>query len=93
MSKFFLSSLFLTSVIFGSSCFLVHEIISPKSVLANNDLVKYTGKIEHIFLHSLIIYPQKAETDVKNAEGYKNNMITVEQFKIIIQQLYDNNFV
>ena len=93
MNKFFLSSLFLTSVIFSSGCFLVCEIISPHTVSANNDLVKYTGKIEHIFFHSLIIYPQKAEADVKNAAGYKNNMITVEQFKHIVQQLYDNNFI
>ena len=93
MRKFFLSNLLLIIVVFISGCFLVYKIVSPHPVSANNDLVKYTGKIEHIFLHSLIIYPQKAESDTKNAEGYKNNMITVDQFKTIIQQLYDNDFI
>lgn len=54
---------------------------------------EYTGLIRHIFFHSLIIYPEKALADTKNIEGYKANMITVEQFKQILQQLYENNFV
>ena len=54
---------------------------------------EYNGEIRHIFSHSLIIYPQKALADIKNADGYKNNMLTVEQFKQVIQQLYENNFI
>jgi len=57
------------------------------------DVEEYNGPIRHIFSHSLIIYPQKALADSKNADGYKNNMLTVEQFKQIIQQLYENHFV
>ena len=53
----------------------------------------YTGVVRHIFLHSLIIYPQKALADSNNIAGYKDNMITVAQFKQIIQQLYENNFI
>lgn len=57
------------------------------------DLEEYNGPIRHIFSHSLIIYPEKALVDTKNAEGYKNNMLTVEQFKQVIQQLYENDFI
>ncbi len=54
---------------------------------------EYTGIVRHIFFHSLIIYPEKALSDSNSAEGYKDNMITAAQFKRIIQQLYDNNFI
>ncbi len=93
MNRFFLSGLFLISIILGSSYLFAREIFSPQVVQASSDLVKYNGKIEHIFFHSLIIYPEKAKADVKNATGYKNNMITVKQFKEVIQELYNNNFI
>lgn len=92
MNKFFLG-LLLIAVILSNSYFFAQKVFSSPDVLANNDLVPYYGKIEHIFFHSLIIYPEKAEADIKNASGYKNNMITVKQFRDIIQQLYDNNFI
>jgi hypothetical protein len=57
------------------------------------DTEEYAGPVRHIFFHSLIIYPEKALADTKNIEGYKANMITVEQFKQVLQQLYENNFV
>lgn len=65
-------------------CFFAH---------AQNDFVKYNGRIEHIFFHSLVIYPELAGADFENAQGYRDNMITVSQFKQIIQELYDNNFI
>lgn len=82
MKKYFLPGFFLTVLIF-----------LPKVIFADDNLVKYAGKIQHIFFHSLIIYPGKAATDTKNASGYKDYMITVDQFKQIIQQLYDSNFI
>ena len=82
MNKFFLS-LFLIVITFSNIFF----------VRADNSLVKYNGNIEHIFFHSLIIYTEKAKSDLENATGYRDNMITVKQFKEIIQQLYDDNFI
>lgn len=61
--------------------------------LPQENFEEYGGLVRHIFSHSLIIYPEKALADTENAEGYKNNMLTVEQFKQILQQLYENNFV
>ena len=75
------------------SYFFIHKTITPKNISANNNLKIYNGPIRHIFFHSLIIYPDKAKADTKNASGYANNMITVEQFKTIIQELYENNFI
>lgn len=85
MKNFFLSGLLLTTIILSSGF--------SRLASADDSLVKYNGKIQHIFFHSLIIYPEKAKADKKNASGYKDNMITVAQFKEIIQQLYDNNFI
>lgn len=58
-----------------------------------DDREEYHGPIRHIFSHSLIIYPEKALSDVKNISGYKDNMLTVAQFKQVIEQLYENNFI
>ena len=55
---------------------------------------EFSGVVPHIFFHSLIVYPDLAYTAKKKKVNlYKNNMITVAQFKDILQQLYDNHFV
>ncbi len=56
-------------------------------------LVRYDGPVPHIFFHSLIIYPQLAAKDTDRLELYENNMITVDQFKTILQDLYNDGFV
>ncbi len=105
-NKNLLSTIFLVAIIaIGSYLFVRHTAsnsevsfqpvvkIPETEVSKVDDLIKYTGKVEHIFFHSLIIYPELAEADLKNASGYKENMITVSQFKQIIEQLYENNFI
>jgi hypothetical protein len=86
-------TLFAVATLLCSGYFFAHKTISPQVALADNNLEIYNGPIRHIFFHSLIIYPDLANADTKNASGYKANMITVNQFKTIIEQLYDNNFV
>src|SRR4051812_41259664 len=87
MNKSFLAVFFIATAFLSSSYFFI------RPVSADDTLVKYDGKVEHLFFHSLIVYPEKANTDTKNSEGYKENMITVDQFKKIIDQLYANNFI
>ncbi len=83
-----------------------HPVVAdpPKEVVATTtptsapdvhveDLEDYTGPVRHIFFHSLIIYPEKALADAKNIAGYKDNMVTVLQFKQILEQLYAHGFV
>jgi len=86
----FLSGLFLaTTLLSGGNL----SSLVPQVAGADIELVPYTGTVEHIFFHSLIVYPEKAKTDLDNIGGYKDNMITAFQFKELIQQLYDNNFI
>jgi len=64
-------------------------------VFSTTNLVEYTGNVEHIFFHPLIAYPnrafQSADADVRL--GQDNHMVTVTEFKNILNQLYENNYV
>ncbi|HEY8443995.1 MAG TPA: hypothetical protein VIL24_04275 [Clostridia bacterium] len=67
---------------------------SQKSIdrLNGQELEVYDGKVYHIFFHSLIINPKQAfSSNMKN--GYNNWMTTREEFKKILDKLYENNFI
>lgn len=49
-------------------------------------------KISHIFFHSLIVDAKKAFSS-KQAQGYRDYMVTISEFNKIIDQLYKNNYV
>lgn len=61
---------------------------------AKNSLVKYEGPVQHIFFHSLIIYPQLA-FDQKGhpAQGYNMWMATVSEFKKMLPLLEKRGYV
>lgn len=65
-----------------------------KSFAHNNtqNLALYSGKVYHIFFHSLIVYPELAFRGYKS-EGYNSWMTTREEFKRILPKLYENDFV
>ena len=65
-----------------------------KVELAKNSLVKYEGPFDHVFFHSLIIYPKLA-FDKKGhpAQGYNMWMTTVKEFKSMLPQLYKRGYV
>lgn len=59
-----------------------------------NSYVRYQGRIEHIFFHSLIVDPQKAYGPTSSdPKGYDLWMITVEEFKKILENLYQRGYV
>jgi hypothetical protein len=54
----------------------------------------YTGKIYHIFFHSLIVYPELAfSLNSGDRQGYQSYMVTRSEFLKILPLLYKNNFV
>jgi len=55
--------------------------------------VPYTGKIYHIFFHSLIVYPELAFDGTPHAQGYQDYMITRDEFYKILPRLYSDGFI
>lgn len=51
-----------------------------------------TSEVHHIFFRSLVADPAKAFAQ-DSSYGYSRNHVTVEEFREILQQLYDNGFV
>ncbi|MES2623102.1 MAG: hypothetical protein V4576_01690 [Patescibacteria group bacterium] len=63
----------------------------PISTTATSTDRVYKGKIYNIFFHSLIVYPELAAKSKRSL--YKDYMITRDEFAIILEQLYEHNFV
>ncbi|TDK56198.1 hypothetical protein E2K98_27355 [Bacillus salipaludis] len=51
------------------------------------------SKIPHLFFHSLIVDPSKAFDGDDMAQGYQDYMVTIAEFKNILNQLYEKGFV
>ena len=61
---------------------------------AKASLVKYDGPVQHIFFHSLIVYPELAFDDKGHpAKGYNMWMATVSEFKKILPRLEEKGYV
>lgn len=84
------------------------EVLSNRPELSNKELegliqeikeiqktyVKYQGRIEHIFFHSLIVDTDKAFGPTSSdPKGYDLWMITVNEFKEILRQLKDRGYI
>jgi len=67
----------------------ITEVLKAKA-----SLVKYEGPVQHIFFHSLIIYPELA-FDKKGhpANGYNMWMATVSEFKKMLPELEKKGYV
>jgi peptidoglycan/xylan/chitin deacetylase (PgdA/CDA1 family) len=69
---------------------LIAELSSTKDSLQEADITA----IPHIFFHSLIVYPSLAfHNDDARADDYNTAMTTVDEFNLIIRQLYDRGYV
>jgi hypothetical protein len=58
-----------------------------------NQLVKYHGDVQHIFFHSLIVYPELAFDNDASAAGYNSFMTTVTEFKRMLPLLEQKGYV
>lgn len=66
---------------------------SQSGSTASSQSVLYTGKIYHIFFHSLIVYPKLAYDAGPRSQIYRDYMITRDEFVKMLPELYKNNFV
>ncbi|HVI41944.1 MAG TPA: hypothetical protein VM577_14935, partial [Anaerovoracaceae bacterium] len=61
---------------------------------AKTSLVKYEGPVQHIFFHSLIVYPELAfDSKGHPAQGYNLWMATVREFKKMLPRLEEKGYV
>jgi hypothetical protein len=51
------------------------------------------SKIPHLFFHSLIVDKSKAFDGDDMAQGYRDYMVTIDEFKKILKQLYERGYV
>lgn len=56
-------------------------------------LKEYEGQIYHVFFHSLVVYPELAFDGDYMHEGYDMWMTTVSEFKAMLPQLYERDFI
>jgi len=59
----------------------------------NVKLVPYTGKIEHVFIHPLIAYPELAFDGDSQSLGFDDWFITIREFNKILDSLYEKDFI
>jgi peptidoglycan/xylan/chitin deacetylase (PgdA/CDA1 family) len=55
--------------------------------------VTYDGTVEHLFFHAAIAYPELAFDGDSQEAGYDDYMVTVSEFRKILQNLYDKGYV
>lgn len=51
------------------------------------------GAISHVFVHSLIVDPERAFDGDHMQQGYLDYMVTLKEFEAILEQLHANDFV
>ncbi|WP_417215433.1 polysaccharide deacetylase family protein [Arthrobacter sp.] len=54
---------------------------------------KDNSQISHLFFHSLIVDPKRAFDPGPSAQGYADYMVTVKEFKAILDSLYSKGYV
>ena len=69
---------------------VVQDYVRAKTMLVRTDI----SKVYHLYFHSLIVDPSLAFGSRSRDPGrYNQTMITADEFRAILQQLYDNGFV
>jgi len=66
---------------------------TPEPTLAPVVLAPYDGDVEHIFFHEVIAFPELAFDGDSAQKGLDEYMVTVHEFNLILESLYNNDFV
>ncbi|MCR8645797.1 polysaccharide deacetylase family protein [Paenibacillus sp. N1-5-1-14] len=60
---------------------------------SNSELIPYTGKVEHIFFHPVIAYPNRAFIGDYQEQAMNDWFVTVKEFNKVIQSIYEKQFI
>ena len=71
----------------ASSAFTPSKPSGPTTVWADNSMVP------HLFFHSLIVNPKVAFADQESGAGYADYMVTVGEFRKMLNQVYKKGYV
>lgn len=70
------------------------NFIDIDKISSNDDMLIYTGEIEYIFFHPLILDSQKGfDTRKNNTRKLYNLFITTDEFKKCLEKLYENDYI
>jgi hypothetical protein len=67
-------------------------VVATSTTTIRTTLVAWTGPVEHIFFHTLVIDPQLAFTNDQLGKGFQDYFVTEREFKAILTQLYANGW-
>ncbi len=62
-------------------------------VWPEEELTDYNGVVEHLMFHMVIAFPELAFDGDGYEKTYDSLTVTVNEFKRILQQLYDNDYI
>ena len=65
---------------------------APTTTTAAPVLVPWTGPVEHLFFHTLVMRPDLAFTRGSEGQGFLDYFVTVGEFRKILDQLYANGW-
>src|SRR5690606_17811726 len=57
------------------------------------NLVPYSGPVQHIFFHPLIAYPKLTFDGDAQERGFNDYFVTIDEFKGVIQSLYEKDYI
>ncbi|MFL8798144.1 MULTISPECIES: polysaccharide deacetylase family protein [unclassified Clostridioides] len=69
------------------------EYEKNNSKISENTSKYYEGKIEHVFVHPLIVYPEMAFDGDYESKTFSKWFVTTKEFKKILDNLYQRNFI
>lgn len=71
-----------------------YNFLDIEGISAMEDMTVYTGKIEYIFFHPIINEEDRnIHRKLNEQKKFNNLFITINEFKLCIEKLYENNYI
>lgn len=71
-----------------------YNFLDIEGISSMEDIITYTGKIEYIFFHPIISEKERnIHRKSIDQKKFNNLFITIDEFKMCVQKLYENNYI
>lgn len=71
---------------------VTHRAVRAATTTTTVPLVAWTGPVEHLFFHTLVVRPDLAFTHDQLAQGLRDYFVTVAEFRRMLQELDANGW-